>query len=475
MTPKVTHTGDRGLLADFGPDVAALELHARAAALRARDDVIACIVGHQSLYVIFHGAPQLDFDDVPPLTITPRTHVIDVDFSGPDLDELLAHAHVTRDAFLARIPSLRLTARYLGFRAGFAYLEGWPEEWRMQRRERSRNLVPRGSFAIAGAMAGFYPVDSPGGWNILGRTNAALWDPNSEPPNRFAPGDVVSLRAVSIDRFDAPPADRVVASGDVVAEVVMPGQLTTIVGAREWKRAAYGVTPGGAFDVMAAASANRAVGNGDVPLLECVLVAPRLRFRVAKKAAFCDGSGNVRTFTLSAGEELDIGRFHGGLRGYLALEGGIDEMRAKFAEGPHVLRKGDELRAAVGVSVPSGVRALDRSRDRQVIRVIAGPHDAPPLPEEWEVTSELNRIGIRLRRRAGGEPPALHDLRELPSCGMQFGTLQWHADGSLVAMGPDHPVTGGYLQPATVISEDLWKLAQLAPGERIRFEVLREE
>ncbi len=477
MTPKVTRAGDRGLLADFGPDVAAEELHARAATLRVREDVVACIVGHQSLYVIFRGEPELDLGDVPPFTLTPRTHVIDVDFSGPDLDELLAHTRMTREALLDRIPSLRLTARYLGFRAGFAYLEGWLEEWRMPRRERSRNLVPRGSFAVGGAMAGFYPVDSPGGWNILGRTNATLWDPNAEPPNRFAPGDVVSLRAVSIDRFDTPPVERVIASGDVVAEVVMPGQLTTIVGKREWKSAAYGVTPGGAFDVMAAASANRAVENGDVPLLECVLVAPRLRFRVAKKAAFCDGSGNVRTFTMSAGEELDIGRFHGGLRGYLAIEGGIDEMRAKFAEGPRVLRKGDSLFAAAGVDLPMATTSFDRG-DLHVIRVIAGPHDAPPLPEEWDVTSELNRIGIRLRRRAGGgtagEPPALHlaDLRELPSCGMQFGTLQWHADGSLVAMGPDHPVTGGYLQPATVISEDLWKLAQLAPGEQIRFEVV---
>jgi allophanate hydrolase subunit 1/allophanate hydrolase subunit 2 len=480
MTPKVTRAGDRGLLADFGPDVAALELHARAAALRERSDVIACIVGHQSLYVIFRDAPELDLGDVPPVTITPRKHVIDVDFSGPDLDELLAHARVTREAFLARIPSLRLTARYLGFRAGFAYLEGWPKEWRMPRRERSRNLVPRGSFAFAGAMAGFYPVDSPGGWNILGRTNATLWDPNAEPPNRFAPGDVVSLRAVSIDRFDSPPVDPISANGAVIADVVLPGQLTTIVGARDWRRATYGVTPGGAFDLMAAASANRAVGNGDVPLLECVLVAPRLRFRIAKRVAFCDGSGVVRTFAISAGEDLDIGRFHGGLRGYLAIEGGIDEVRAKFAEGPRVLRKGDELRAAISDALPAVAPSFDRG-DLHVIRVVAGPHDAPPLPEEWEVTSELNRIGIRLRRRAGGgtagEPPALHlaALRELPSCGMQFGTLQWHADGSLVAMGPDHPVTGGYLQPATVITEDLWKLAQLAPGEQIRLEVPRED
>ena len=127
---------------------------------------------------------------------------MDVDFSGDDFDEFLAHAQVTRDDFLKRIPSLRLTARYLGFRAGFAYLEGWPEEWRMPRRSTSRNLVPRGSFAIAGVMAGFYPVDSPGGWNILGRTNATLWDPNAEPPNRFMPGDVIELRSGSIASFE---------------------------------------------------------------------------------------------------------------------------------------------------------------------------------------------------------------------------------------------------------------------------------
>ena len=51
---------------------------------------------------------------------------------------------------------------------------------------------------------------------------------------------------------------------------------------------------------------------------------------------------------------------------------------------------------------------------------------------------------------------------------MQFGTLQWHPDGSLLAMGPDHPVTGGYLQPATLLSTELWKLAQLQPGDRVR-------
>jgi KipI family sensor histidine kinase inhibitor len=466
MQPKVTRAGDRGLMADFGTDVTTAELHARAAALRARDNVVACIVGQQSLYVIFDGEPSIDFDDVAPSAVAPRTHVIDVDFSGADLDEFLAHAYVTRDALLEAVPSLRLTARYLGFRAGFAYLEGWPEAWRMPRRTRSRNAVPRGSFAIGGAMAGFYPIDSPGGWNILGRTNAMLWDPNAEPPNRFAPGDVIEIRPTSIAHFDEQPPSQVQAIGDVVAEVIAPGQLTTIVGARDWKRADYGVSPGGPFDAFAAALANRAVGNvDDAPFLECVLVAPRLRFVAPHRAAFCDGGANVQTFMLLPGEELNLGRFHGGLRGYLALEGGIDEMRARYAEAPTVVRAGMSLREAAHRSAATSAHFDDR-RDRNTIRVIAGPHDAPPLPEEWEVTAELNRVGIRLRRRdPAGEPPA---SRELPSYGMQFGTLQWHPDGTLVAMGPDHPVTGGYLQPATVVSEDLWKLAQLSPGEQVR-------
>jgi KipI family sensor histidine kinase inhibitor len=469
MQPKVTRAGNRGLLADFGADVAAAELHARAAALRARENVVACIVGQQSLYVVFNGEPSIDFDDVPPSSFEPRTHVIDVDFSGPDLGEFLAHVHVTRDAFLRAVPSLRLTARYLGFRAGFAYLEGWPEAWRMPRRTRSRNLVPRGSFAIGGAMAGFYPIDSPGGWNLLGRTNATLWNPHADPPNRFAPGDVIEIRPTSISQFDGQPAAHFESTADVVAEVIAPGQLTTIAGARDWKRAEYGVSPGGPFDVAAAALANRAAGNvDDAPLLECVLVAPRLRFAMPRRAAFCDGSGNVQSFMLLPGEELNLGRFHGGLRGYLAIEDGVDEMRSRYAEAPTVVKAGMSLRTAAPRQNTTRLHIDDRN-DRNTIRIIAGPHDAPPLPEKWEVTAELNRVGIRFRRvgsSASETPP-----RELPSCGMQFGTLQWHPDGTLVAMGPDHPVTGGYLQPATVVSDDLWKLAQLSPGEHVRFTV----
>ncbi|MEO6258912.1 MAG: hypothetical protein ABIP63_01135, partial [Thermoanaerobaculia bacterium] len=110
---------------------------------------------------------------------------------------------------------------------------------------------------------------------------------------------------------------------------------------------------------------------------------------------------------------------------------------------------------------------IDSHQDRLTLRVLPGPHQAPPLPREWEVSSQLNRIGIRLTPLTFSPVTLPTDL---PSCGVQFGTLQWHPDGSLMAMGPDHPITGGYLQPATVVSGDLWKLGQLAPGDRVRLE-----
>lgn len=460
--------GDRGLLATLD----GMPPRGAAQAVRALPHVLACVPGHESLLIICDRQPDLDALSFAisgadaDTDSAARKHQIDVVFDGIDLDELLTHIALPRDVFLERVRDVRLTVRYLGFRAGFAYCDGWPEAWRLPRRSTSRNRVPGGTFAIAGAMAGFYPVDSPGGWNLLGTTNARLWDPSREPPNLFDPGDViVIIPTAELPHREVAPTEIPRSSKDVVADVVSPGQLTTIVGARDWQRASAGVTPGGPFDETAAALANRAAGNdAAAPLLECVLVAPTLRFRRDCRVAFCDGTLRLVARKMSSGEELNLGRFHRGLRGYLAIEGGIAEGRGRW-DGPVTLKKGDVLS---GWQPSRALPATFPSRDsasRLTLRVIRGPHDAPPLPERWEVTKQLNRVGIRLRS-VESVPSSLP--ADLPSLGVQFGTLQWHPDGSLLAMGPDHPVTGGYLQPATVISEDLWKLGQLGPGEVVQ-------
>ena len=441
---RIAPAGDRALLVTL-PDASAARVRAAADSVRAIAGVVAAIVGHESVYVI--GTSDADAvrhaieSAVATSSAPAKLHRIPVLFDGFDLAEFLEFVHISHDVFLRRIPSIRLVARYLGFRAGWAYLDGWPPEWAMPRRSTSRNVVPGGSFAIAGAMAGFYPVDSPGGWNILGRTTA--------PVNVFTPGDEIAIDVVQTLLSAPAPARVSVPHGEPIADVISPGQLTTIVCAPDWKRLDRGEAPGGPFDEDAAAIANAAVGNDPgAPLLECVLVGPKLQMRKKLRVAFCDGELNVR-------EDVDVGRIRG-MRGYLAIEGGV----------AGEIAKGRALHAPTTLRPTAIVVAARRARpDRKEIGIVRGPHDAPPLPEEWIVTPQMNRVGIRL------QPAEKIDVKlptEMLSCGAQFGTLQWHADGSLVALGPDHPVTGGYLQPATLISTERWKLAQLVPGDRIR-------
>jgi allophanate hydrolase subunit 1 len=400
-------------------DVTAAELHAAVARVRAEEGVLACIPGHSSLYVI-RGEGRASTATAPR---APRELRVPVAFDGPDLFELLER--VSREAFLERVPTLRLTARYLGFRGGFAYLEGWPKEWSMPRRPTSRPHVARGTFAIAGDVAGFYPIDSPGGWNLLGRTNVDL-------ENALTPGDVIVIEPVAAA---AAAASKAVAAAPALQNAeLIASPLTTIVTATDWSRVERGLPPGGPFDDVAAAVAMSAV-EGNVELLECAMTGPRLRFHRDAVIAWCTPDLALRVEHVRAGEERTFGRIEGGLRAYLAI--------------------GERERAGI---------TAKRADSPCVIHAIAGPHDVGLREIECVVTPQLNRVGIRLR--------PIHELRveipaDLRSIGMQCGTVQLHPDGSLVAMGPDHPVTGGYLQPMTVITSERWKLGQFVPGERV--------
>lgn len=77
---------------------------------------------------------------------------------------------------------------FCGFAPGFGYLTGLPERFHLPRRATPRTAVPAGSLALAGEYAGVYPRSSPGGWQLIGSTDAVLWDPQREPAALFAPG-----------------------------------------------------------------------------------------------------------------------------------------------------------------------------------------------------------------------------------------------------------------------------------------------
>lgn len=121
---------------------------------------------------------------------------IPVRYDGPDLEELSALTGLSAGELVRRHAAPEYVVAFCGFSPGFAYLTGLDPVLRLPRRATPRTRVPAGSVAIAGEFTGVYPSESPGGWHLLGRTDAALWDLRRDPPALLAPGTRVRFEAV---------------------------------------------------------------------------------------------------------------------------------------------------------------------------------------------------------------------------------------------------------------------------------------
>ena len=117
---------------------------------------------------------------------------------GPDLGDLAAHAKLSPAEVVQMHSSATYLVYFLGFSPGFAYMGGLPEKLHMPRLATPRARVAAGTVGIAGSQTGVYPVDSAGGWRLIGRTPWRMFDPSSDPPTRLQPGDQV--RFTPIDR-----------------------------------------------------------------------------------------------------------------------------------------------------------------------------------------------------------------------------------------------------------------------------------
>ena len=115
---------------------------------------------------------------------------------GPDLADVARAVGLTEDEVVARHAGCVYDVSFIGFLPGFPYLAGLPERLHTSRRGTPRAHVPAGSVAIAGAQTGIYPVASPAGWNVIGRTDFILFDPNREKPATLASGDRVRFGVI---------------------------------------------------------------------------------------------------------------------------------------------------------------------------------------------------------------------------------------------------------------------------------------
>jgi KipI family sensor histidine kinase inhibitor len=117
-------------------------------------------------------------------------------YDGPDLDAVAAHWGLSREGAVALHTSTEFVVAFCGFAPGFAYLTGLPADRGVPRRPTPRTAVPAGSVALAGEYSAVYPARSPGGWQLIGRTELVFWDPGREPAALLTPGTRVHFEEV---------------------------------------------------------------------------------------------------------------------------------------------------------------------------------------------------------------------------------------------------------------------------------------
>jgi inhibitor of KinA len=122
---------------------------------------------------------------------------------APDIADVARHTQIPA----TRIVELHSSADYrvacIGFVPGFPFLAGLPKNLTTPRRAIPRKEIPAGSVGIGGAQTGIYPLRSPGGWNLIGRTPVKLFDPQKDPPTLLRAGDRVRLRAITREEFES--------------------------------------------------------------------------------------------------------------------------------------------------------------------------------------------------------------------------------------------------------------------------------
>lgn len=193
---RVLPSGERALLVEVADAGAARAL---ASHLRSRSEAEEIVPGARSVLVVASGVDQLP--DLRSLIETaPTQHAddtqpgevsIDVAYDGDDLAEVAQLTGLSPDEVVRRHSEARYVVEVVGFAPGFGYLTGLDPALHLPRLTSPRPSVPAGSVAIAGAYSAVYPRSSPGGWRLLGRTEATLFDIHAQPPSMLEAGTVV--------------------------------------------------------------------------------------------------------------------------------------------------------------------------------------------------------------------------------------------------------------------------------------------
>lgn len=423
-----------------------------------------------------------------------ETVEIPMAYDGEDLEAVARHLGLGVAEVIAAHQAATWQVAFCGFAPGFAYMTGDDPRFDLPRRTTPRTRIPAGSVALAARFCGIYPKDTPGGWQLIGTTRVPMWDLARDPPALLRPGVRVRFVAGVAQVYPA----AAVPEPAVAPVLTLLASAFPVIFQDDGRpgQGGQGVSASGALDLGALHRANRAVGNpAQAAALELTLGPVRFRAEAPVTLALAGAAQAVvagqpvapgAPFALDPGDEVLIPPPAAGMRSYLALRGGyaVRPVLGSCATdtlafvGPPVLAPGAALgqgaEPVTAVTLPAPAPPLPAAGEVVELPVTLGPRAdwftpetvALFLAQEWVVTPQSSRVGIRLD---GAAPLTRPDTRELPSEGTETGAIQVPHSGQPVLFLADHPLTGGYPVIATLLPAALDLAGQIPPGARIRF------
>lgn len=451
---RVHRAGETSVLAEY-PDTGAV-LDA-AAAVRALSPAHLLELVPAERTLLLHGADPRDVRQLADLLLRlPRAArddsgggetSIGIVYDGEDLEEVAELLGMSTDALINAHSRETWTVAFGGFAPGFPYLvaddphEASGPPWEVPRRAEPRTSVPAGAVGLASRYCGIYPRPSPGGWQLIGRSDAPLFDVHREPPALLSPGTRVrftpqraasrptaataaGLARAAREAAAVPARLRLHRGAEVgtdsrpALEVLSPGPLALIEDAGRPGRAAIGVSRSGAFDRGALQRANRAVGNpSGAAALEILLGPLALRAAaptvVAVSGAHAPvrigrgddevgdvelpaGASRERALALDPGDRIEVDPAADGLRLVLAVRGGITQVRRQDPADDELLEVlGARSRDTLSGLGPDPLQAGDLlvvGPERGLDAVPAAIAPAVPVPDDPDGTDAPDHV-----------------------------------------------------------------------------------
>ncbi|MBC7722478.1 MAG: 5-oxoprolinase/urea amidolyase family protein [Pedobacter sp.] len=381
-----------------------------------------------------------------------------------------------------------------------------------------RTNVVKGSVGIAGEQTGIYPLNSPGGWNIIGQTPLQLFNANRNEPVLLKMGDRVQFVPINLDEFYKIRATQqsqqsTTENQGIGIQILKQGLSDSVQDLGRYGHQHLGINPTGAMDIVAAQIANFLVGNqANEAVLELHFPASVFQFQTDTiialsgadfTATINDKSVPINTPIIVAKDAiLRFTKLTTGVRCYLAVCGGYKikpwlnscSTNLKANAGGYygrLLQKDDvigfkkqggfssQLKKKNCIILPWHVDVTNFYKAENTINILFGNEqpflcDASKeilLNAEFIITTKSDRMGYRLH----GLPLQLLQPLSLISAATTKGTIQLLPDGELIILMADHQTIGGYPRVGHIAQKDIPKLAQIQAHQHIKFQLITHQ